>query len=164
MIALALFGFSAASFAQATASATATATIIAPITITNLQDMNFGNAAVAGAGTVSLDPDGLRIPTGGITLPVVTGTVAAAAFAVTGEGNSTYSITLPSGNYTITRLTGSETMTVNNFVSSPSVVAGGTLSDGSQNITVGATLNVNSGQVPGVYTNATGFDVTVNYN
>src|SRR5438105_2149142 len=33
-----------------------------------------------------------------------------------------------------------------------------------QTLYVGATLNVATAQVAGVYTNATGFDVTVNYN
>lgn len=164
LFAAVMLGFSAASFAQATASATATATIIAPITLTNIDDMNFGNAAVIGSGTIDLDPDGSRTPFGGVTLPVVTGTVTAAAFAVTGEGTSTYSITLPAGNYTITRVSGAETMTVNAFNSFPTVGTGGTLVAGEDVVTVGATLNVGAAQVPGVYTNATGFDVTVNYN
>ena len=50
--------FSASTFAQVTASATSTATIVAPIGITNTVDMNFGNIAVSGAGTVVLDSAG----------------------------------------------------------------------------------------------------------
>ena len=152
-------------FAQATASATATATIVAPIGIANSVDMNFGNVAVSTSlGTVVLTPAGTRTVTGGVTLPVVTGTVAAAEFDVTGEGTYTYSITLPSGDYTITNTTGAgaETMAVNTFTSTP--ITTGTLSGGTQTLTVGATLNVTGSQVAGVYTNATGFDVTVNYN
>lgn len=146
--------------AQATASATATATIIAPITLTKTVNMNFGNVAVIGAGTVVLAPVGTRTKTGGVTLPAVTGTVTAASFNVTGEGTSTYAITLPSADYTIT--SGANSMIVNTFVSAPSLV--GTLTGGAQTFTVGATLNVGAAQAPGVYTNATGFDVTVNYN
>jgi hypothetical protein len=98
--------------------------------------------------------------TGGVTLPVVTGTVTAASFTVTGEGNSTYSITLPSSAITLTSPSG--TMSVQNFVSTPSNT--GTLSSGTQEIKVGATLNVSAAQAAGTYTNASGLFVTVNYN
>jgi hypothetical protein len=75
--------------------------------------------------------------------------------------SSTYSILLPS-TYTITRLTGSETMTINTFTSNPSGTSA--LTAGTQTINVGATLNVAGSQVAGTYTNATGFLVNVNYN
>ncbi len=163
VFAITMFGFSASAFAQATASATGTATIIEPITISNAQDMNFGNVAInASAGTVELAPDASRTPLGGVTLPVVTGTVTAAEFDVTGDGSSTYDITLPSSNYTITRVSGSETMIINAFTCSTG--SAGALVAGLETFQVGATLNVGGNQVPGVYTNATGFDVTVNYN
>ena len=163
IIALVLIGFSATVFAQATASATGTATIIEPITISNAEDMNFGNIAInASAGTVELTPAGVRNELGGVTLPVVPGTVTAAELDVTGDGTSTYDITLPSSDYTITRVSGSETMTINVFTCSTG--AAGALVAGLETFQVGATLNVAGSQVPGVYTNATGFDVTVNYN
>ncbi len=151
------------SFGQVTASATASATVVTPIAISKTVDMSFGNIAVsASAGTVVLAPAGTRTNTGGVSFPATTGTVAAASFSVTGEGSFTYAITLPSSNYTITRVSGSETMTVNTFTSNPSGT--GTLSSGSQTLNVGATLNVGGSQVAGTYTNGTGFDVTVNYN
>jgi len=53
-------------------------------------------------------------------------------------------------------------MTIDAFTSNPSGT--GALTAGSQVLTVGATLNVGANQVTGAYTNATGFDVTVNYN
>ena len=150
--------------AQATASATASATIITPISIAKAVDMNFGTMALqAGTdGTVVITPAGTRTKTGGITLPANTGTVAAAEFTVGGEGTYTYAITLPS-TYTITETEGSsETMVVNKFTSSPATT--GTLIAGAQTIKVGATLNLSTDQPAGTYTNATGFDVTVNYN
>ena len=85
-----------------------------------------------------------------------------ASFDVTGNDGYTYTITLPSTDYTITRVSGTETMTINTFTSDPSGT--GTLTGGTETVNVGATLNVNAGQVGGTYTNATGFDVTVNYN
>ena len=155
--------FANSSFAQATASATATATIVAPIAITKTVDMNFGNVAVIALGTVVLDAQaGTRTKTGGVTLPNVNGTVAAASFNVAGEGAYTYAITLPSTDYTITKVAGTATMAVNTFTSYPTLT--GTLSGGAQVLKVGATLNVGAAQLAGVYTNATGFDVTVNYN
>ena len=63
----------------------------------------------------------------------------------------------------VTISSGANNMTVNAFTSTPS--ATGTLSAlGAQTVTVGATLNVGASQASGVYTSATSFDVTVNYN
>ncbi len=152
------------SFAQATATAAASATIITPITIVKNVDMNFGNVAVSAslAGTVVLAPAGTRTTggAGGVTLPVENGTVAAASFTVSGQATYTYAITLPSS---ATISSGSNTMTVNGFTSSPSST--GTLSSGgTQTLNVGATLNVTAAQASGTYTNSTGVPVTVNYN
>jgi len=160
-------GFITNTFSQATATATVTATIIAPIAIANALDMNFGNVAVqAGAsgtaGTVVIAPAGTRTRTAGVTLPSTTGTFTAASFTVGGASGYTYVITIPSTGYIITKATTLETMTVGTFTSSPSST--GTLTGGSETLNIGATLNVGAGQVSGVYTNATGFDVTVNYN
>ncbi len=150
-------------FAQATASATASATIVAQIGITSIDNMNFGNVAVStNPGTLILTAGGSISVTGRVTLPKATGTIAPAKFAVTGEGAFAYSITLPHGDYSIVRVSGSETMTVNTFTSSPSGT--GTLTSGAQTLKVGATLNVSGSQVAGVYTNAGKFNITVNYN
>ena len=160
-------GFTINTFAQATATSTVTATIIAPIAIANALDTNFGNVAVqadtAGtAGTVIIAPAGTRTRTAGVTLPSTTGTFTAASFIIGGASEYTYVITIPSTSYIITKATTLETMTVNTFTSSPSST--GTLAGGSETLNIGATLNVAAGQVPGIYTNASGFDVTVNYN
>jgi hypothetical protein len=141
--------FSNSTFAQATATASASATIITPITIVKNIDMNFGNVAVSAslAGTVVLAPAGTR-STGG-------------AGAVSGQASYTYAITLPS---TATLSDGaSHTMTVNTFTSTPATT--GTLSSGgTQDLKVGATLNVTAGQAANTYTNSTAVPVTVNYN
>ena len=160
-----VIGFSNSSFAQSTATASASATIITPISITKTIDLNFGNVAVSATtgGTVILDPSGARTTGGGggVTLPATTGTVAAASFDVAGAASFTYAITLPSTTVTIS--SGSNSMNVTSFTSSPAST--GTLSTGgTQTLTVGATLAVAAGQAPGVYTNATGIPVTVNYN
>jgi len=148
--------------AQASATATATATIITPITITKTSDMNFGNVAVSATtnGTVVMTPAGVRSSTAGVTLPGTSGTVSAAAFTVNGQSGYTYAITLPN-SLTISD-GGSNSMIVDNFTSTPT--ATGTLTGGTETLEVGATLNVNLSQAPGVYTSATPFTVTVNYN
>jgi hypothetical protein len=159
---LALIAISISSFAQVSATATTSANVITPIAITKTVDMNFGNIAVSPtiAGTVVLAPAGTRTKTGGVTMPAVAGTVTAASFTVTGLGTSTFAITLP-GSITLTG-TPSGTMTVDNFVSTPSGT--GALSAGSQVLQVGGTLNVAAAQAAGVYTNTTDMTVTVNYN
>jgi hypothetical protein len=161
---LVLTGFAINANAQATATATATATIVTPISIVKDVDMNFGNIAVAAGsgGTVILAPAGTRTTGGtGITLPVVTGTVTAASFTVTGNNSYTYAITLPSSAVTLTGPSAA-TMDATAFTSTPSGT--GTLSGGgTQNLLVGATLTVAAAQLAGVYTSGN-FNVTVNYN
>jgi Domain of unknown function (DUF4402) len=162
-LAILLTGSSTVAFAQATTTATATATIVTPISITKTVDMNFGNVAVqtAAGGTVVMTALGVRSPTGGVTLPTTAGTVTPATFTVSGQGTYTYIITLPSTALTIT--SGSNTMSVTAFTSSPTPT--GVLSaGGTQTLTVGATLNVAAAQPAGVYVSATPFSVTVNYN
>ena len=156
------FGFTAGTFAQVSATATATATIVTPITIVNAGNMNFGNVAVSSSlGTVVLTPASTRSATGGVTLPVVTGTVAAATFTVSGQPNYTYSITLPGSATTITD-GASHNMTVDTWTSTPTPT--GTLTGGTETLTVGATLHVAANQPAGTYVSGIPFTVTVNYN
>ena len=156
-------GFSSSAVAQVSALAPTSATVVAPISIVKATDMNFGNVAVSStAGTAVLLPASTRTKTGGVTLPATSGTVTAASFTVGGDSNYTFIITLPTTDFTITKATTLETMVVNAFSSTPSGT--GTLVSGAATILVGATLNVGSSQVAGLYQNATGFSVTVNYN
>src|SRR5512133_1968684 len=160
-VSIVLFAIGATTFGQVSATATATATIVTPIAIVNASNMNFGNVAVSTVpGTVILAPAGTRTATGGVTLPFVGGTVTAATFTVTGNSGATYSITLPSTATTIT--SGLNTMTVDNFSSTPTPA--GTLTGGTETLRVGAILNVGGSQPAGVYVSGTPFTVTVNYN
>ena len=162
--ATAIIAFSTSSFAQATATAAASANIITPISIVKNVDMSFGNVAVSAslAGTVVMTPAGARTTSGagGVTLPSTTGTVAGADFTISGQASYTYAITLPT---TASLTSGLNTMTINTFTSTPSVT--GTLSGtGTDDLKVGATLNVAAAQAAGLYTNSTVVPVTVNYN
>jgi mannose/fructose/N-acetylgalactosamine-specific phosphotransferase system component IIC len=161
--------FSTGALAQAPASATSantTTTIVAPIAISTTTPLNFGSfATLSTGGTLALSPLGFRTATGGVKLTAATGSPTAAAFAVSGEGSYAYTITLPTTTLTLTTAVtgaGTKTMVVGTFESS--IGTAGTLTGGSQNFTVGALLTVGSAQAVGTYINATGFDVTVNYN
>lgn len=151
--------------AQAVASASATATIVSPISISKTTDLNFGNIAVStlAGGTVTLDPSAAATRTasggGGVTLPAVTGPIAAALFAVTGQASFTYNITLP---LSATVVNGANSMTVDNFTSS--IATGALDGAGTQSFYVGADLTVAAAQAPGIYTTGTPFLVAVNYN
>lgn len=151
------------SFAQASTNANATATIVEPIAITKTEDLKFGSVAAGTGGTVVVAADGARTKTANVTL-VAIGTVKAAAFTVSGDAGREYVLTLPSSPVAIT--SGSNSMNVNAFTSSLAGANGtlsGTISSGTgtQDINVGATLNVNSAQAAGNYTGT--FSVTVNY-
>ncbi|MCG6188898.1 DUF4402 domain-containing protein [Maribellus maritimus] len=156
--------------AQESATAESSATIITPISISKNTsavgggDLNFGNIAVqsTNGGTVilSTDPEQDREATGGVTLPVSTGIVSPASFTVTGDGERTFSISLPTTSIVLT--SGENEMTLGSFESSPS--GSSSLSSGTKTVTVGGVLQVNAQQPAGVYTNANGLEVTVNYN
>ncbi len=158
--AIGLAGALQSSVQAASTTATAAATIATAIGIAKTVDMSFGTiGATAIAGTVVLATDGSRTTTGGTS--VLSGSPgAAASFNVTGEGNNTYTITLPGS---VILDSGGNTMTANTFVSLPATT--GTLSSGSQTLLVGATLAVANAatQTAGAYTSAL-FTVTVNYN
>ncbi|MDH3210791.1 MAG: DUF4402 domain-containing protein [Burkholderiaceae bacterium] len=142
-------------------NANATATVIAPITIVKASDLLFGNIIAGAGGTISVDAADSVSLGGGVTVPPTqTGTRAAAVFNVTGEGTNTYAITLPSTDQTITHTDTVTTMLANAFVSNPSGT--GALTAGAQTLKVGATLNVASAQLAGVYSGT--FSVTVDYN
>ena len=152
--------------AQSTAYATTTAVLVTPISISKTTDMHFGTVAASStAGTVVLDYADGRTATGGASLPAGSTLQTTAVFGVTGEGNSSFSITIPSAPITLTGSV-SGTMTVGSFLCD----AGGTttLATGSKVLKVKATLNVPANTVAGTYSNAlansSALFVTVNYN
>lgn len=156
--------FSVAAFGQSSATATAniTARVLTPIAITKLTDLNFGSLIPGtSAGQVIVDPSGARSAVG-VTL--VNSAYGAATFAVTGEPLTPYTIILPTGAQINHTTAASQNMQVSFFNSNPSATGGGTLSSvGSQQLNVGATLNVGpaSTQLAGLYTGT--FNVTVAY-
>lgn len=142
----------------ASASSNATATVVAPIAISNTQDLAFGSFSTSATNqTVTISAAGARSSVGAIVVPSSTAT--AASFSVTGDttGTPTYAITLPAST-TITN--GTDTFTVDTFTSNPSGT--GTLTAGAQTLTVGATVTTAGTLSTGNYTGT--FSVSVDYN
>lgn len=142
-----------------TATANASANIVQPLEIMKVADLAFGNIAAGPvSGTVTIDTDGSRSGDGGITLIAAGNVSNAANFSIVGYPEATFTIELPSS--ILIESNGNEMM-VDNFVSSLGDMS--TLDvDGNSDLTVGATLNVEANQEPGLYTGT--FDVTVAYN
>lgn len=146
-------------FAMACAATAASVSWGAVIAISNTGALAFGKFVAGSGGTVAVSANGVRSASGGVML-VPSGAGAAAQFAVSGDPNRTYSISLPADG-TVALASGTNSMAVNTFTSSPSLT--GTLSaGGTQTVSVGATLSVGSNQATGSYSGS--FDVTVNYN
>ena len=145
--------------APARATGSATVDLLSPLTIQKLQDLDFGTVAVTAAGTAVIDPVANSISTAG-GLAAAGGTPHAALFRGAASQNSVVNIKLPKQPITLTRVGGTETVTVSNFtLDGPTKrqMAQATTFD----IKVGATLTVPAGQIAGQYTGT--FDVTAQY-
>jgi hypothetical protein len=141
-------------------NSTGTARIVLPAIVTNLNDMDFGFVTVTTAGTAILDSNtGAITTTGGVLF--AGGLPHPAQFAAVSPSKTVVHIMLPKQPATLTRVGGTETMTVDtwtiNGATTRNVVAHETFS-----FSVGGTLHVNANQVEGTYTGT--FDVTFNYN
>jgi hypothetical protein len=129
------------------------------LVITKVADLAFGNiAAGTTAGTVEIDTDGNRTGNGGLSLITAGSVQNAANFSITGYPEATFTIELPTS--IIIASSGNE-MTVDNFVSSLGATSSLDLV-GESELNVGATLNVDANQAPGLYEGT--FDVIVAYN
>lgn len=149
----------AASAAPVSRAATGQAAVLSPLSVIKNSDLDFGTLTVVGSGTAVIDPvSGTLSTTGGVTK---VGTSAhAATFTGTGSKNSVVLIHIPKNPITLTRVGGTETMTVSTWT-----LDGPTLRKIPPtdvfNFAVGATLNVAAGQADGIYVGT--FSVTVQY-
>jgi len=154
---LAVASFATSANAAATATATATAEVLETLTLTAVNDLNFGQIAANSGGTVTVNANSSVSSTGSL---ISTGTRAPATFDVTGTANTTVGVTLPAAAVNLTRTGGTETMSLAGFNSNPNgafqINASGTAS-----FSVGGTLTVNGSQVPGSYVGT--FPVSVEY-
>ena len=155
--------FSIQGFSQTSANSTITArvTVVEPIKIEKSVDLDFGN--VIGSfttGTLTLDPDGIRTVNGVQISNAMPGDVTAAEAIVT-HNNNNYSITLPESFTLYNSENPNQFLLINQFRVRPLPNVG---DQGSDILKIGATLNLEANQLPGYYTNSTGFNVTVSYN
>jgi len=158
----AALGMGSAASAQTVQSADAFAEVLEPLTLAVTGSLDFGAIVVNGAGTITLDTVGTITPANCGGGNVCTGTTSAPEYTVVGTAGKDVSITLPSGNIDLVLQTDpTETMTLNNFVSS----AGGTVglnASGNGTFTVGGDLIVGATQDAGIYEGS--FDVSVDYS
>jgi len=149
----------AAAAAPVTRSANVEAAILSPLSVIKRADLDFGTIVVTGAGTAVIDPMSSSLTTtGGATKA---GAAAhPALFTSTGSKNAVVHIRVPTTPITVTRVGGTETMTVGTWtldgLANRKIPLNTTF-----DFAVGATLNVNTNQVPGTYRGT--FTITVQY-
>ncbi len=130
-----------------------------PLQLLKSTDLTFGTIAPSGTlpGSVLVSPGGAVTANGGVTI-ISSASAYPAAYIVYGVPNSTFSVILPS-EAIITN--GSSNMVIRDFA--PSMGATATIyPEGFYSFTLGATLIVSPGQLPGTYSGT--FNVTVAYN
>lgn len=157
---LGLIGFSfalggAPAALAATADITIDAEVVAALSVTEVEELNFGSVATSPvAGTVTVATDGNRNCGGGVTC--IGGTPQAAEVLIQGTAGQGIDITLPASTLVSN---GGENMTVDNFTATTL----STTLDGSGNatISIGGVLNVSPSQDTGSYTGV--MTVTANY-
>ena len=135
------------------------AQLLRSLTLTKLADMDFGDLAVAGAGTAVINPVTDTLTTSGGILPLG-GTPHAAQFRGVATGSSVVIIRVPNGGVNLTRVGGTETILLNAFTldgqSKRAMAQAGVFT-----FKVGGTLRPAAGQADGLYTGT--FDVTIQY-
>jgi len=153
--------------AQAGAQSEAEAIVLRPLSFFKVGDLDFGDIIPsAAAGTVTLEPDGSRSRTGGVTLAGNGGEPA--RFAGLGSFNRQVNISLGSNSIWITgpgtrmRVRTFEIGSTPTAILSTSPMRFRIASPlGNYNFPVGATLEVGANQAPGDYSGT--FTITLNY-
>ena len=153
--------------AQQTAQAQSEAIVLRPLSFFKVNDLSFGDIIPSNAaGTVTLEPDGSRTRTGGVTLAGNGGEPA--RFAGLGTVNRQVNISL--GSNTIWLTGPGVRMRARTFEigSTPTAILSTsptrfriTSPLGNYNFPVGATLEVGANQAPGDYSGT--FTITLNY-
>jgi hypothetical protein len=166
LFALAVGAVATQALAQsATQSTTGTGTILQPLTLTKDTDLAFGSIMrpSSGSNTVTINQTtGARTLGGAGNGALVTSTTSRATYTVNGEGGQTFSISVP-GTFNMTRVSGSETLTVTLTTTAASGTLSGSLgSAGSATFGVGGAFPLDNTTVAGSYTGT--FNAVVAYN
>jgi hypothetical protein len=156
--------FSGRVWSQASVTGQAFAEVIAALTATETAQMNFGRfSPEVQGGQIVLTPQSVRTTQGSVVLSG--GLAQAGSFTITGEPNATFSIQLPNEPATLIHQGSNKTMLVDDWNSYPPAGTGsGTLAQGYEIVSVGATLQVGSleNNPVGMYTGT--FSLTFAYN
>lgn len=146
-----------------TATASGSATIIRPITITQVQDLQFGRIIrpSTGSGTVTMGNTSDTVTASGG--PFVLGgiTTRRAEFTIASEGGQAFSLSVPA-NLTMVKGADSIVVTLNPSLGALPTVTGALGSGVSQTLYVGGSFPLPDTQATGAYT--ANFSVTVTYN
>lgn len=155
---------------QITVTAAARANILTQLSFFKVDDLNFGRIiAGTAAGTVTIAPNGARTATGGATL-ASDSSARPASFVGQGSLLQTVAIVMNANTRTLTRVGGTESMTMDTFIIGDTPTTLLTNAATSFQITgisgifafpVGATLRVGANQTPGTYVG--NFTVTLVY-
>lgn len=133
--------------------------LLHPLELIKQEDLDFGYVGTIAGGTIVIDPDTNAVSATGGAL-MLGGTPHAALFTGAAQSSSVVVIRVPKQPITITRIGGTETMTVTDFtlqgLDKRAVAA-----KVSFDFRVGATLIVGANQPDGTYSGT--FEVTVQY-
>jgi hypothetical protein len=141
-------------------NSTGAAKIILPAQITKLYDMDFGFVTVTGAGTAIVDSNtGNVTTTGGVLF--AGGLPHAALFEAVSPSKTVVHVRLPNKGVNLTRVGGTETITLDSWTMNGSATRNVTAHETFQ-FAVGGTIHVAANQVEGTYTGT--FAVTIDYN
>jgi hypothetical protein len=143
---------------SATATFIASVNIIEPIQIETTSHMNFADVDAQAGGKVVLNPDNSRSAMGGAILKN-NSTASAATFIVKGQAGQAFSIIIPTSEYKM--YNGNKEIILKNFQSQ---IETGDSKEGVQIIRLGATLELEPNQEPGMYVSSAPLAVTVSYN
>ena len=140
-------------------NASGTVSVLESLSLLRKSDLDFGILVPTTAGTAVVNPvSGAVTTTGGVTAVGSSG--HRAVFTATGSRNSVVLIRIPQKPIMLTRVGGTETMTVSSWTldgdKNRKIALGKAFDFG-----VGATVTVNAGQAEGTYIGT--FDVTVQY-
>ncbi|WP_395621902.1 DUF4402 domain-containing protein [Sphingomonas daechungensis] len=131
-----------------------------PITLTWIKDLDFAALRVTAAGSATINADtGAMTTSGGVQQ--IAGSPQPAEFQIAAARAAILFVTLPSGSVTLTRVGGTQTMTVSNWDLDGLLGIRIIPQNGVLNFKVGARLNVNANQAEGTYIGQ--FNVTVDY-
>ena len=141
-------------------NSTSTARVILPAQITKLFDMDFGLVTVTAAGTATVDSTTDAVTTSGGVL-FAGGLPHAAQFQAVSPSKTVVHIRLPNRGTTLTRVGGTETMTLDSWTINGAVTRNVTAHE-TFSFAVGGTIHIAANQVEGTYTGT--FAVTIDYN